>query len=180
MNVKQYELPLTEATSPEATRYSTVEPKAPNRRALRVEEQGIIDRACEILRARHAPGEALVSPNDTRNFLRLKIGEEPNEVFGCIFLDNRHRVIAVENLFFGTIDGASVHPRVVVQKALGYNAAAILAYHNHPSGVAEPSQADIRITQRLKDVLALIDVRVLDHMVVSAEDSLSFAERGLV
>ena len=95
-------------------------------------------------------------------------------------MDNRHRIIAVRELFQGTIDGASIHPRVVVQQALETNAAAILLFHNHPSGVAEPSHADEAITRRLKDALALVDVRVLDHFVVSAGESISFAERGLL
>ena len=102
------------------------------------------------------------------------------EVFGCLFLDNQHRVIDVGELFQGTIDGASVHPRVVVQQALALNAAAIVFFHNHPSGVAEPSHADEAITKRLKDALALVDIRVLDHFVVTAGECVSFAERGLL
>jgi DNA repair protein RadC len=97
-----------------------------------VREQGILDQAFAIRAKRHQRGETLTSPESTRAFLRLKLADAPNEVFGCIFLDNRHRLIAVEDLFFGTIDGASVHPRVIVQKAMVHNAAAILAYHNHP------------------------------------------------
>jgi len=122
----------------------------------------------------------LTSPEATRAYLRLEIGERHNELFGVLFLDNRHRVIAKEELFYGTIDGASVHPRVVVSRALALNAAAVVFYHNHPSGVAEPSQSDLRITQRLKDALALVDIRVLDHLVVSTEDATSLAERGLL
>jgi len=101
-------------------------------------------------------------------------------VFGCIFLDDRHRVIVVEDLFFGTIDGASVHPRVIAQKALAHNAAAAIAYHNHPSGVPESSQADLRITQRIKDVLCLVYVRLLNHLVVCVGECTWFAERGLI
>ncbi len=101
-------------------------------------------------------------------------------MFGCLFLDNRHRIIEVVELFQGPIDGSSVHPRIVVQKALEVNAAAMLFFHNHPSGVAEPSNADEAITRRLKEALALIDVRVLDHFVVTAGESVSFAERGLL
>jgi DNA repair protein RadC len=108
------------------------------------------------------------------------MGERKFEVFACIYVDNRHRIIAFEELFQGTIDGASVHPRVVVQRALELNAAAVLFAHNHPSGVAEPSMADQRITERLRSALALIDVRVLDHFIVTAEDSVSFAERSLL
>ena len=103
-----------------------------------------------------------------------------HEVFGALFLDNRHRVIQVAEMFQGTIDGASVHPRVVVQRALEVNAAAVVFFHNHPSGVAEPSHADEAITRRLRDALALVDVRVLDHFVVAAGESVSFAERGLL
>ncbi len=174
MITHQYELPLSEAIDPDTDLPSE------DREAQRVEEQGIVEQAFAILSKRHQQGQILTRPEATKEFLRLKLGEEPNEVFGCIFLDNRHGVIAVEDLFFGTIDGASIHPRVIVQKALTHNAAAILAYHNHPSGVAEPSQADIRITQRIKDALALVDVRVLDHLVVSVGECTSFAERGLL
>lgn len=122
-------------------------------------------------------GDVLSSPQDTRAFLTLQLRDAPSEVFACLFLDNRHRVIAFEELFQGTIDGASVHPREVVKRALHHNAAALILAHNHPSGVAEPSQADQRITHRLKDALALIDVRVLDHIVVG-DEVVSFAERG--
>jgi DNA repair protein RadC len=122
----------------------------------------------------------LSKPDETRDFLRLRLADYRNEVFGCLFLDNRHRIIAVRELFQGTIDGASVYPRVVVQQAMEVNAAAIVFFHNHPSGVAEPSHADEAITRRLKDALALVDVRVLDHFGVSAGESVSFAERGLL
>ena len=101
-----------------------------------------------------------------------------NEVFAAVFLDNRHRVIAFEELFHGTVDGASVHPRVVARRALAHNAAALIACHNHPSGVAEPSLADRAITGRLRDALALVDVRLLDHFVVGDGEVVSFAERG--
>lgn len=146
-----------------------------------VNEDDVIAEAFRILCNRHRAGEVLTSPEATRDFIRLRLAEELNEVFGCIFLDNRHRVIAVEELFRGTIDGASVHPRVVVQNALtAHNAAAVIFYHNHPSGIVEPSQADLRITQRLKEALALVDIRVLDHVIVSFEGSTSLAERGLL
>ena len=102
------------------------------------------------------------------------------EVFGCLFLDNQHRVIETVEMFQGTIDGASVYPRIVVQQALALNAAAIMFFHNHPSGVAEPSLADEAITKRLKEALALVDIRVLDHFIVTAGESVSFAERGLI
>ena len=144
------------------------------------EQSSVIRLALAVLEARHRPGEPLASPGDTRAYLRLLLGERKCEVFGCLFLDNRHRVRGVEELFQGTIDGASVHARVVVQRALEVNAAAVLFFHNHPSGVAEPSRADEAITRRLRDALALVDIRVLDHFIVTGEQSLSFAERGLL
>ena len=144
------------------------------------ERQSLVALALTLLAERHRPGEVLDSPEKTRSYLRLRLAERKNEVFGCLFLDNRHRIIEVFELFQGTIDGASVHPRVVVQQALGINAAAIVFFHNHPSGVAEPSRADEAITCRLKEALALIDVRVIDHFVVTAGESVSFAERGLI
>lgn len=125
-------------------------------------------------------GPALVAPEATRAFLTAQLRDKPYEVFCCLHLDNRHRLIAFEELFRGTIDGASVHPREVVRQALAHNAAAVILAHNHPSGVAEPSQADELITQRLKEALALIDIRVLDHLIVGDSRCLSFAEQGLL
>lgn len=145
-----------------------------------VERQSLMTLALALLAEQHRPGEALSSPEDTRRYLRIRLADRKNEVFGCLFLDNRHRIIEVAELFQGTIDGASVHPRVVVQKALELNAAAMLFFHNHPSGIAEPSNADEAITRRLKEALALVDVRILDHLVVTAGESVSFAERGLL
>jgi DNA repair protein RadC len=144
------------------------------------ETDSLLDLALSVLAQRHRRGEPLNSPEASRAYLRLRMGERKFEVFACVFVDNRHRIIAFEELFQGTIDGASVHPRVVVQRALELNAAAVLFAHNHPSGVAEPSMADQRITERLKSALALIDVRILDHFIVTAEDSVSFAERSLL
>ncbi len=144
------------------------------------EIRSLLDLALRVLAHRHRRGESLTSPETSRAYLRLKIAERKFEVFGCLFVDNRHRIIAFEELFRGTIDGASVHPRIVVQRSLELNAAAVIFAHNHPSGVAEPSQADQRITQRLIQALALVDVRVLDHFIVTTEDSVSFAERGLL
>jgi DNA repair protein RadC len=145
-----------------------------------VEKQSVIALAMKVLSIKHRAGRVLSKPDETRDFLRLRLADYRNEVFGCLFLDNRHRIIAVRELFQGTIDGASVYPRVVVQQAMEVNAAAIVFFHNHPSGVAEPSHADESISRRLKDALALVDVRVLDHFVVSAGESVSFAERGLL
>jgi DNA repair protein RadC len=145
-----------------------------------VEKQSVITLAMKVLAIKHRAGRSLSKPEETRNYLRLRLADYRNEVFGCLFLDNRNRIIAVRELFQGTIDGASIYPRVVVQQALEVNAAAMVFFHNHPSGVAEPSHADEAITRRLKDALALVDVRVLDHFVVSAGESVSFAERGLL
>jgi DNA repair protein RadC len=112
--------------------------------------------------------------------LREQLAAREHEVFICIFLDNPHRVIAMDEMFRGTIDGASVHPREVVKCALQHNAAAVILAHNHPSGVPEPSRADISLTRRLSEALALIDVRVLDHFIVGGSELVSFAERGLI
>lgn len=125
-------------------------------------------------------GDPLRSPEDTRAYLRSRLGTYPHEVFAGLFLDSRHRVIQYRELFRGTIDGAAVYPREVVRQALEDNAAAVIFAHNHPSGVAEPSQADISLTIRLKEALGLVDIRVLDHMVVGHGDVVSLAERGLI
>ncbi|MFC1333173.1 MAG: DNA repair protein RadC [gamma proteobacterium symbiont of Clathrolucina costata] len=142
----------------------------------------IIEQALQILEARMGYGtktETFTSPEDSKRYARLQLAEHEQEIFAVMFLDNRHRLISFDKLFYGTIDGSSVHPREVVKAALKHNAAAIIFAHNHPSGVAEPSQADQRITTRLKDALALVDVRVLDHLVVG-DSVVSFAERGLL
>lgn len=125
-------------------------------------------------------GAVLNGPAAVREMLQARLQDRPYEVFCCIFLDNRNRLIRLEELFRGTIDGASVHPREVVRQALGCNAAAVILAHNHPSGIAEPSQADEFITRRLASALALVDIRVLDHLVIGDGTSVSFAERGLL
>lgn len=122
----------------------------------------------------------LSSPTEVRNYLKAQLRDYQREVFLCLFLDTQHRVICSEELFQGTIDASSVYPRDVVQRALGLNAAAVIFAHNHPSGINEPSQADQRITLRLRDALALVDIRVLDHMIVGDGPVLSMAERGLL
>jgi len=144
------------------------------------ETASLIDLALTLLAARHTKGQVLQNPEQTQAYLRLHLAERPNEVFVCLYLDTRHRVIALEELFQGTIDGASVHPREVVRRGLECRAGAVILAHNHPSGVAEPSQADLRLTQRLIDALRLVDIRVLDHVIVAAEDSVSLAARGLL
>ena len=125
-------------------------------------------------------GPVLANPRVVREFLTVHYAGQERETFACLFVDNRHRLIAFEQLFLGTIDGASVHPREVVKRALKLNAAALILAHNHPSGIAEPSQADELITSRLRDALALVDIRVLDHVVVGGTTVTSFAERGLI
>ena len=125
-------------------------------------------------------GPSLSSPRATRDFLVAKLRDLEHEVFCCLYLDKRHRLIYFEELFRGTIDGASVHPREIVKLALQRNAAAIIIAHNHPSGIAEPSQADELITQRVKEALGLVDIRLLDHIVVGDGVSVSLAERGLI
>jgi DNA repair protein RadC len=127
-----------------------------------------------------ARGDALTNAEQTRRYLTARLRHYPHEVFACLFLDNRHRIIAFEELFHGSIAGASVYPREVVRRSLHHNAAAAIFAHNHPSGVAEPSQADIQMTRRLQDALELVDVRVLDHIVIGDGGSVSFAERGLL
>ena len=125
-------------------------------------------------------GAALSSLQTVRDFLRAKLAGLTYEMFSVLFLDNRHRLIEYVEMFRGTIDGASVHPRGVVKETLMRNAAAVILAHNHPSGVVDPSQADELITHRLRDALALVDVRVLDHIIVAGNDTLSMAERGLI
>lgn len=125
-------------------------------------------------------GEAIRSPIDTESFLKARMQHLDHELFCCIYLDNRHRVLRFDELFRGTIDGTSVYPREVVKEALSVNAAAVILAHNHPSGVAEPSQADERITKRLKSALELVDIRLLDHLIVGSGPATSLASRGML
>lgn len=142
--------------------------------------QAVLEMGRRHLSATMKSGDLLTSPDLVRQYLSAQLRHQPREVFAVLFLDNQNRLIAYEELFFGTIDGASIYPREVVRRAMSHNAAALILSHNHPSGVAEPSQADQRITQRLQAALELIDVRVLDHMVVGDSEVISFAERGLI
>ncbi len=137
-----------------------------------------LSRRC--LAAELTRGEPIRAPTDTRRYLQAELSGLRNEVFGVLFLDTRHRVLGYETLFQGSIDGASVHPRVVVQRALAHNAAAVILAHNHPSGVAEPSTADEAITRTLRQALGLIDVRVLDHIIIAGPRTASLAELGLL
>ena len=130
--------------------------------------------------ARLAQPQLLSCSSSVRRFLRLKLAHLPREVFACLFLDNRHRLIRYEILFLGTVDRASVHPREVLRRALELNCAAVIFAHNHPSGIAEPSASDLTLTRDLMDLLGRIDVRVLDHLVVGRGSEVSFAERGLL
>jgi DNA repair protein RadC len=142
--------------------------------------QEILNAACAQMSHRVRRGTTLGSAKATRDYLALKLGNLEHEVFAVLFLDKRHRLISYQEMFRGTIDGATVHPREVVKEALKQNAAAVILAHPHPSGVSEPSAADESITHRLREALALIDVRVLDHVIVAGGDIFSFAERGLL
>ena len=141
----------------------------------------IISEALRILedKARYNPF-TITCPEDTKNYLRLKIADKEHEVFVCLFLDNRHQLIEYEQMFRGTIDGASVYPREVVKRALELNCAALIIAHNHPSGIPEPSEADKAITRRIKDACDLVDIRLLDHFIVTLTSSVSLAERGVI
>lgn len=166
-----------------AASYNAAVDAGPEELTLAAEDR-VIANAIEILRKRLAnPGEAMTNPSAVRNLLALKLAGELSEKFSILLLDNKNRVLGYEVMFHGTIDSASVYPREVVKMALQYNAAAIILAHNHPSGVSEPSQADIQLTSRLKDALELISVRVLDHFIVGGSVDMeitSLAERGLV
>lgn len=145
-----------------------------------VQLQAVLEMAQRALGEKLKQGAALDSPRAVRDFLRLRLQHQAREVFVGVFLDARHRVLAVEDLFTGTLMQTSVYPREVVKCALRHNAAAVIFAHNHPSGVAEPSRADELLTGTLKRALALIEVQVLDHFVVGVDSTISFAERGLL
>ncbi|MGQ0751808.1 MAG: RadC family protein [Betaproteobacteria bacterium] len=145
-----------------------------------VQLQAVLEMARRSLREQLARGIVLGSPQTVRDYLRLKLQDRPHEVFVGVFLDAQNRVLAVEELFRGTLTQTSVYPREVVKRALHHNAGALIFAHNHPSGVAEPSRADEALTQALKQALALVDVKVLDHFVIGSGAAMSFAERGLL
>lgn len=144
-----------------------------------VQLQAVLEMSRRYLQSTIERNDVFNNALDVKRYLKLKLNDYPYEVFACLFLDNKHRLIQYEELFRGTIDSSAVHPREVVRSALRHNAAAIILSHNHPSGVAEPSQSDIAITEKLTSALKLIDVRVLDHVIVGDELT-SFAERGLI
>jgi DNA repair protein RadC len=145
-----------------------------------VQLQAILEMSRRALKEELQRGDALNSPRAVRDYLQLLLGARQQEVFLVLFLDTQHRVIASEELFHGTLSQTSVYPREVVKRALAHNSAAVILAHNHPSGVAEPSQSDHLLTGALKQALALVDVRVLDHFVVAMGQTLSFAEKGLI
>lgn len=144
-----------------------------------VQMKAVVEMSRRYLEEKMHRGNVLTDSSAVEDYLKMMLRHSPYEVFCCIFLDNRHRVIAFEELFKGTIDSASVHPREVIRRVIHHNAAAVIFSHNHPSGVAEPSQADLQITDRLKQALSLIDVRVLDHFIIG-DEIVSFAQRGLL
>ncbi len=143
-------------------------------------DEQILEAAERILRRKLERQGKLSEPTSAAAFLRAHCAYRDREIFGCIFLDTRHAILAVEDLFFGTVDAAEVHPREIVKRALLLNASAVVAFHNHPSGNPEPSAADRAITTRIKQALALVEVRLLDHIVVGAEGYSSLAMRGWV
>ena len=143
-------------------------------------DDAVIHAALAILDARVKRETILTSSNGTKKYLIVRAAGLQSEVFSVMFLDNQHGLIAIEDMFYGTIDGAAVYPREVVKTALHHNAAAVILTHNHPSGVPEPSNADITLTRRLKQALEIIDVRVLDHIVTAGGKCESLAERGLI
>jgi DNA repair protein RadC len=148
--------------------------------AKSVQLAAAMELARRCLRAELGAGAALTAPGAVRDYLRLALGGREHEVFVAIFLDSQHRVLRIEELFRGTLSQTSVYPREVVKAALAANAAAAIFAHNHPSGVAQPSQADELLTRSLKEALALVEVKVLDHFIVAGSQALSFAERGLL
>lgn len=147
-------------------------------RPARAEE--VLSQARRVLSRRVRRGATMSSPQAVKDHLRLEIGALEHEVFCVLFLDAQHRIIVLKQMFRGTVTQTSVYPREVVKEALAQNAAAVILAHNHPSGAPEPSRADEYLTQTLKTALALVDVRVLDHLVVGGGDVVSFAERGLL
>lgn len=147
---------------------------------MSTKDDEVVAQALKILKRRARKGTSLENPDKVRDYLTVQLSPYEHEVFQVVFLDNRHRVIEINEMFRGTIDGATVHPREIVKAALSHNAAAVIFSHNHPSGVAEPSRSDINLTKRLVEALGLVDVRVLDHFVISGGHYISFAERGLI
>lgn len=145
---------------------------------LQMDEEGILLAAANILEQRLQRQGRIHSPEQAGSYLMARCAHLPHEVFGVVFLDNQHHIISTEHLFTGTVDGCEVHSRVVAKRALELNAAAVILFHNHPSGNPEPSQADRQVTERLQQALGLLDIRVLDHLVIGGQKSISLAARG--
>lgn len=145
-----------------------------------VQLQAAIEIALRYLQETLQKQDVIKNPQDTYNYLIARLRCRENEIFACLFLDNSHQVICYDELFEGTINAATIHPREVVKKALRYNAAAVILAHNHPSGNATPSHADINITHVLKDALKLVDIRLIDHIIIGDGQIISFAEQGLL
>lgn len=143
-------------------------------------EDALIARACTILDKRLRRGPLFERPGDVKNYLKLQLQGHQNEHFAVLYMDTKHRMMAYEVLFTGTVDGAEVHPRVIAQRALHHNAAAVVIAHNHPSGDPDPSTADRAITAKIKQTLSLVDVRLLDHFIIGQGDPVSMAARGLL
>ncbi|EMP5336931.1 DNA repair protein RadC [Citrobacter freundii] len=169
--------PLPHTTSQPDLFLLLPEPSLPSTRSPYAQQT--IRRAIKLLEKQlREPGVPFLSTSATRDWLRLKLAGQERELFPVMYLDNQHRLITHETLFSGTINCTSVYPREVVKSALKHNAAAVIVAHNHPSGLAEPGEADRKITERLKQALDLVDIRLLDHLVVGGMDIVSFAERG--
>jgi DNA repair protein RadC len=145
-----------------------------------VQLQAVLEMSRRHMESTLQKGAAFTDCEATKYYFKQRLRQYQQEVFACLFLDNQHQLIKFEELFFGTINNASVYPREIVKRALQFNAAAIIIGHNHPSGIAEPSHSDISITERIKSALALIDVRLLDHIVVGDAETVSLAERGFL
>lgn len=139
-----------------------------------------MEMASKLTHIRFSKGKLIDSPSSTFSYLQNMVSQYDREVFGALFLDTKNRIIRCEALFMGSLNSASVHPRVVVKRALELNVSCVIAYHNHPSGDPTPSDADVRITHKLKEALALLDIRLLDHIVVGSEGCVSLAEQGHV
>ncbi len=145
-----------------------------------VQLQAVLEMGRRHLESSLKLGDAFTDADNTMRYIKQRLRAYPHEVFACLYLDNQHRFLQFDELFRGTIDGASVYPREVVKSALKHNAAAVILAHNHPSGIAEPSQADIHITKRIKSALELVDIRVLDHIIVGDAEVTSLAQRGCI
>jgi len=163
-----------------ATGYAAIAPKSPFA-LFTSDELEVIDNAKSIIDNKFLRASPVMDSSDpVKDYLVMHLAHEPFEVFGVLLLDNKHRVIKTLDLFRGTIDGAAVYPRVVLTAALEHHASACIFYHNHPSGNPEPSKSDISLTARLKDVLALVEIRVLDHLVIGGTASVSLTEKGML